>query len=235
MALGAPAGASEPRTAQLESHPPGGIMQNRALSAAAAVLLAVATPVSASADDAGSGWRMQWLVGFGLTYGGDKLAEVELEDDGDRHDEDLRGGDLITLAAGIVLYLPLPAWSIQTTIGYHFDEISADNGDIRFDRYPLEFIPFYNVGKHRLGAGLSYHLSPTLDLKELDGPKVEFDDALGWLVEYDYSFSGWENGGFVVGMRYLWIDYRVDKVDGTPGSGGDVDGNHVGVHVDFLF
>jgi hypothetical protein len=100
----------------------------------------------------------------------------------------------------------------------------------------LELIPFYNIRNHRFGAGLSYHFSPELDLGELDGPKVEFDDALGWLIEYDYSFSGWQSGGFVVGLRYLWIDYKVEKVDGRNVSGGfEFDGNHVGVHVDYMF
>jgi hypothetical protein len=64
---------------------------------------------------------------------------------------------------------------------------------------------------------------------------VKFDDALGWLVEYDYSFSGWENGGFVLGVRYLWIDYEVDKVNSFSASGGEVDGNHVGIHINYMF
>ncbi|MGD2074805.1 MAG: hypothetical protein PVG38_07790 [Gammaproteobacteria bacterium] len=193
------------------------------------------TAVAAATDSPKNRARLDWFVGLGLTHGGEKLADVELEYDGDTIDEDLRGGDLITLAAGIVVYLPLPALSVQSSIGYHFDEISSDDGDIRFDRYPLELIPFYNFRKHRIGAGISYHLSPKLDLKELGGPKVKFDNALGWLVEYDYKFSGWKQSGFVVGMRYMWIDYEVDKVDGTRVSGADIDGNHFGVHMDFMF
>ncbi|MGB5438327.1 MAG: hypothetical protein WBN57_03795 [Gammaproteobacteria bacterium] len=179
--------------------------------------------------------RLKWFAGFGLTHGGDELAEVKLYYDDDSHDEDLRGGELITIAAGIVFYLPQPSWSLQTSIGYHTDAVGDYNDDITFDRYPLELIPFYNFSNHRIGAGLSYHLSPELDLKEIGGPKVEFDDALGWLVEYDYSFSGWENDGVVLGVRYLWIDYEVDKVNkvGTPGI--DVDGNHVGIHVNYMF
>lgn len=45
---------------------------------------------------------------------------------------------------------------------------------------------------------------------------VGFENAPGCLVEYDYSFPGWENDGFVLGVRYLWIDYEVDKVSKTP-------------------
>lgn len=210
-------------------------MKCKNITAITILMLGLASAI-AVADESANAVEMKWLVGFGLTYGGDELAEVELDFDGDSDDEDLRAGELITLAAGAVVYLPLPAWSLQTSIGYHFDEVSADNGDITFERYPLELIPFYNLRNHRIGAGLSYHLSPELDLKELGGSKVEFDDALGWLIEYDYSFSGWQSGGFVLGVRYLWIDYKVEKVDDRRVPGGfEFDGNHVGVHVDFMF
>ena len=210
-------------------------MRNKIVTAVAVFMLGMATVVAAAANEPEKGSQMNWFVGFGLTHGGDELAEVELIYDDDSHDEDLRAGELITIAAGIVVYFPLPSWSLQTSIGYHTDDVGNYNDDIKFDRYPLELIPFYNFSNHRIGAGLSYHLSPELDLKEIGGPKVEFDDALGWLVEYDYSFSGWENDGFVLGVRYLWIDYEVDKVSNIRTPGTDVDGNHIGIHVDYMF
>ncbi|MGB5259830.1 MAG: hypothetical protein WBO34_04830 [Gammaproteobacteria bacterium] len=156
--------------------------------AVAVFVLGTAAVVAAAANEPENGSQMKWFVGLGLTNGGDELAEVQLINNGDSHDEDLRAGELITIAAGIVVYFPLPSWSLQASIGYHADEVGDYNDDIKFDRYPLELIPFYNFRNHRLGAGLSYHLSPELNLKDIGGPKVEFDDALGWLVEYDYSF-----------------------------------------------
>lgn len=210
-------------------------MPNIKLTTVAIFLYGMATAVAAT-DAPENNSRLKWFAGFGLTHGGDELAEVELYyDDDSHHDEDLRAGELLTIAAGIVVYFPLPSWSLQTSIGYHSDEVGDYNDDIMFDRYPLELIPFYNFSKHRIGAGLSYHISPELDLKEIGGPKVEFDDALGWLVEYDYSFSGWENDGVVLGVRYLWIDYDVDKINKVRTSGIDVDGNHVGIHINYMF
>jgi hypothetical protein len=37
-----------------------------------------------------------------------------------------------------------------------------------------------------------------------------------------------------LGARYLWIDYKVNKVDGERVDGFRFDGNHFGVHVDFM-
>ena len=210
-------------------------MSNKNLVAVAVLLLSMVAVVAATANEQENGSRMDWFVGFGLTHGGDKLAEAEVEYNGDTYDDDLRAGELLTIAAGIVVYFPQPAWSLQTSIGYHTDSVGDYDDDITFDRYPLELIPFYNFSKHRIGAGLSYHLSPELDLKEIGGPKVKFEDALGWLVEYDYSFSGWEKGGFVLGVRYMWIDYEIDKVGSFSVSGAEVDGNHVGIHINYMF
>lgn len=210
-------------------------MLYRILIKVAALAVCLPSIVVEASEASSEGKTVNWVMGFGLTYGGEKLAETKVEYDGNTIDEDLRGGDLITFAAGLVTYLPRREWSFQTTIGYHLDEVSADNGDIRFERYPLEFIPFYNSGNHRVGAGLSYHLSPKLNLKDIGGPKVAFDNALGWLVEYDYSFVGWSKSGLLVGVRYLWIDYEIDKINGTPASGENINGNHVGVHADFIF
>jgi hypothetical protein len=208
-------------------------MQKQIFAAILALILPAAG--NAAADEPARAGEMQWFVGLGITHGGDKLAEVEVEFDGDREDENIRAGDLLSLAAGTVVYLPRSPVSIQASIGYHVDFVSADNGDVEFDRYPFEFIPFYNFGNHRLGSGVSYHLSPELDLGDAGGPKVEFKDAAGWLVEYDYSFSGWRNGGLVLGARYMWIDYKVDKVDGERVDGFRFDGNHFGIHADFMF
>ena len=210
-------------------------MLYRILIKVAALAVCLSSVVAQASEARVEGATVNRVIGFGLTYGGEKLAEAQVEYDGHTIDEDLRGGDLITVAAGFVTYLPQREWSFQTTIGYHLDEVSADNGDIRFERYPLEFIPFYNSGNYRVGAGLSYHLSPKLNLRDIGGPKVAFDNALGWLVEYDYSFVGWRKAGLLVGVRYLWIDYKIDKINGTPASGENIDGSHFGVHADFMF
>jgi hypothetical protein len=111
-------------------------MRNKIVTAVAVFMLGMAT-IAAAANELGNGSRIDWFVGFGLTHGGDELAEVEVYYDDDGHDEDLRAGELITIAAGIVVYFPMPSWSLQTSIGYHTDDIGDYNDDIKFDRYHL--------------------------------------------------------------------------------------------------
>src|SRR5690606_21698616 len=67
---------------------------------------------------------LRFLIGAGLTHGGDKLATAYYED-GD--ELELRAGDTIALMAGID-YRVSPQFSIQGTIGYHFDSAPARNG-----------------------------------------------------------------------------------------------------------
>jgi hypothetical protein len=110
----------------------------------AVFLLGMANVVAVVADEQENGLRMDWFLGFGLTTGGDKLAEAGVDYDGDTYYEDLRAGELVTFTGGIVVYFPLSAWSLQTSIGYHTDSVGNYDDDITFDRYPLELIPFYN-------------------------------------------------------------------------------------------
>jgi hypothetical protein len=179
---------------------------------------------------------INWFIGLGFTDGGDELAKTRVDYNGDSENDKVRAGNLVTLTTGAVINLPVPQWSVQASAGYHFDIVNGEDGDILFDRYPLELIPFYYTGYHRFGAGLSYHLSPELDLKDVDGPKVKFDDAVGWLVEYDLSISGWGTPhGLVFGLRYMWIDYKVRQVDDQRVSGFKFDGDHYGFHLNWIF
>ena len=177
----------------------------------------------------------RFFLGMGLTHGGEELAEIRVIYDDERSDEDIRSGELVSFAGGMIFPLWVPAFSIQASAGYHFDSVSTYDDDVYFGRIPLELIPFYNFGHHRIGAGLSYHLNPELDLKDAGGPKFEFDDAPGALVQYDYSFAGWNSNGILLGFRYMWIDYEIDQVDGTRVSGDKVDGDHFGVHFSYMF
>lgn len=201
---------------------------------ALAILMGVASVCSAQWPDEPD--RLHGFVGIGLTAGGDRLATVDVVTFNDHSDErDLHAGEVMTLTGGLIAPIA-PLLTAQFSIGYHTDRVSAGNDSVWFDRFPLEFIPFYNLGRHRFGAGISYHLDPELNLRDAGGPRVDFDNALGWLVEYDFHFVGWGSSGPVLGVRYMWIDYEIDAVDGSSVPGGsDVEGDHIGVHFDWVF
>lgn len=194
--------------------------------------LALATIVSAltvqaqaqeTASDDESGF--QFVISAGITFGGDDFVAIE-DEDGD-HVDDLEAGGFLYLGAGTNYRFSNSPISIQAVYAYHFDSVDADNGDASFDRFDLDLTVFYNTGAHRIGTGLTHHFSPSLDVDAdfFDGD-VDFDDATGFLVEYNYMFS--QHGA--IGVRYTFIDYEASDVDAD-----EVDGDHIGLFINGFF
>ncbi len=175
-----------------------------------------------------NGWN--FVGSLGLTFGGDELIEVEVENDffGDE-DEDVKAGESVAFAlGGAYQFYALPL-QLQATIGYHTDGIFADNGDVDFSRKPLELLAFYSINKHRIGAGITHHFDPEFDV-DFDFQRrygVDFEDATGFVVQYDYRVASF----FALGVRLVSIEYEPENRFRGP----DVDGDHVGIMMTFLF
>lgn len=176
--------------------------------------------VHAAQDKEGLGW----VAGLAWTTGGDELAWAELVDeDGDTSSETIEAGAEFYLYGGLRYGLTSMPVDLQATLGWHTDGVDISNGEFSFDRMPVDLLAFYRFGNARVGGGLTYHLSPELDL-EVDGQgaSTDFDNGLGLVAQFDYTFSN-----FFVGARYTWLDYEVDEADALV---DEVDANHFGIH-----
>lgn len=166
---------------------------------------------------------MKPTVSVGLTFGVDNHVEVEYETDSSA---ELKVGDLLDLRIGLLIDpLDYPV-TIQTTIGYNFDSVTSENGEASLTRLPLELLAFYNMDKHRMGAGLSYHVNPALKL-EFDDVSVnaDADNAFGLVLEYGYDATD----SLIIGLRYLNIDYDFE------GENGELDGSQIGIYGYLIF
>ena len=159
----------------------------------------------------------------GFDFGGDEMVEVFFED-GDS--EDIKAGELLYISGGLIIQTaPRLNENLETqlTIGWKFDSVDGENGELSFDRFPLEVLQFVRSGQLRFGGGLTYHLNPKLEgdgfFSDVD---VEFDDALGGVVQVDFAAT--ENVLF--GGRFTFIDYELEAFDAE-----SIDGNSVGFFV----
>ncbi len=165
----------------------------------------------------------RFLVGAGITFGGDRLATAEYEDGGEI---DIRAGSMLSLYAGME-YAVSPELALQATVGYHVDNATADNGDIRFSRYPVELLALYKVSPTwRIGGGARFVNSPKLSSSGAGYiGNFKFDNTVGAVLEAEYATSP----KWGVKVRYVAEKYE-EKV-----SGGKTDGNHVGVLLNYYF
>lgn len=186
---------------------------------------------AAWAEETTSTSRVGGVLGGAWTVGGDSLVEYELEyDDGDREKDEIKAGEQFLLFGGLYyenVTAPDRAWGAQFNLGWFFNYISADNGDVSLTRFPLEVIPYARINKLRLGLGLTHHTSIELDDDALLNTSVEFEDATGLVVIAEYMVS--DKVG--LGLRYVDIDYDLDL-----GYYKETfDAGHVGFGVTVLF
>jgi opacity protein-like surface antigen len=184
--------------------------------------LTLAAAFNAQAADAAS--PVRFLLGAGLTFGGDKLATVQFSDGST---EDIKGGGLVQLYGGVEFRLGDQV-SAQATVGYHVDDTSAaSNGSVRFSRIPVDLLLLYRVNdKVRLGGGVQLANSP-----EVKGSGVasnihlEFENATGAIIEGEYLFTPH------VGMKVRYVSEKFK----VKNSNVEADGNHLGLLFTYYF
>ena len=190
------------------------------------VLLAAAitlgSAVSAHAADAGAPFR--FLVGAGLTFGGDTLITVPFTDGSQ---EDIKAGGLVQFYVGGEYRLGDKV-AVQATLGYHVNDTSAaSNGSVRFTRVPVDLLAFYAVNdKVRLGGGAQFVSGP-----ELKGSGVasninsKFDSTTGGVIEGEYLFSP------KTGLKLRYVSEKFKRTS----DGMSFDGSHLGLMFNYYF
>jgi hypothetical protein len=161
------------------------------------------------------------LVGMGLTGGGDKLSTVSYADGST---QSIHAGGLVHFYVGL-RYEPGTKTAITTTFGYHVDQAYARNGDMKFQRFPLELIAQYEVADRIwLGAGGRYISSAKITGSGFaSGVDYNFGSTSGVIVQGSYLISN----HYDISVRYVKEEYSV------PGS--KIDGSHGGIYFAYIF
>jgi hypothetical protein len=179
------------------------------------LMVVAAVPMASRAAD------VRPVAKIGFDFGGDKLATAQFTNGSS---DSIKAGELAYLGVGGSFITDSRDIEVEVTLSYKFRNISANNGDIKFTRYPLETLVFYRFPKYRLGGGLTYHLSPKVSgsgvASNING---SFDDSLGFVLQGDYLITQKVS----VGARYTNIKYKV--------GGASFDGSSVGVTAGMRF
>ena len=183
--------------------------------------LALGAATSAHAADGSS--PIRFLVGGGVTFGGDKLATVTYTDG---RTADIRAGGLAQIYAGLDYRMGNDV-SMQVTAGYHVDDTNADNGSLKFSRYPVELLAYYHATDQiRIGGGVRFVNNPKISSSGvISGNNVEFKNTTGIVIEGEYFFSP----NFSMKLRGVKEDYTLKDTDYS------VSGNHFGALFNYYF
>ncbi|UOD30433.1 outer membrane beta-barrel protein [Massilia violaceinigra] len=194
------------------------------------IAAAIASLSSAQAQTQASAANpLRFVVGAGLTAGGDKLATAEYSNGGSI---DVRAGGMLAFLAGVD-YRVNQQFSFQGTVGFHVDQASAKNGDVTFKRFPIEVLAYFHPSdKMRVGGGVRYASSPKLNGDGFGaGVYQEFDNTVGAVIEGEYFFS--PNVGLK--LRYVKEEYESSYVYRRQTFTEKTKGDHVGIFGNFYF
>ena len=161
-----------------------------------------ASPASAQSSEPAAagrsprtGSRIQPFWEAGLAYGGDTIGSILFVSG---NEEEIKAGDGFSFGGGVVQRIN-DRFGIKYTVAYRISFSQASNADVVKTVLPIDIVPYYRLGDHKFGLGLSMHLSPTVDWDWL-APEMEFDDATGVTLEYAFRRFG---------FSYTDMDYEL--------------------------
>ena len=143
--------------------------------------------------------RAELYMEFGFQGGGDTLISTN-------SGEGLYTGGGFKFAIGVQNKVGKNGETLSLSLGYLSEEIDTSNGTAEISTLNLDAIYSYRIFNHRFGFGASYHIDPTYSNNIVGLPpfKIEFDDALGLILQYSYVL----NSRFQISTRYTLMDYE---------------------------
>ena len=178
---------------------------------------ALATALAAAAPACATDVKPMFKVG--ADFGGDELVTVTFTSGDTRT---IHANDGLFLGGGVSILNDARDLEAEISLSFKFDTISASNGDVTWSRWPLDALLFYRLPSMRLGGGLTYHINPELKGSGAVGNIFDkFDDALGIILQADYSISERHH----IGVRYTSIEYKLN----APGLQGTAKSNGLGL------
>jgi len=175
------------------------------------------------------GVQVRGLVGGGFTFGGDTIATVNYDNDDTAK---VHAGGLIAVNGGIELQFT-PLVSAQAVVSYHFDRANASNGDVKFERTPVELLGHFRLNDwFRLGGGARYTSAAKFRATGYASnflADVDFKPAWGTVVEGEF----FPMKSFGIKVRYVSEKFKA-KNSPNPNAPA-LDGSHGGVYFNYYF
>jgi hypothetical protein len=201
-------------------------------SLAIAALSSIAVTAQAAPLDGG----LHLVLNAGITGGGDTIATAHYSNG---TSESIKAGGLLQLGGGLLWQATSIPMATQITANYHVDDITASNGNAKFDRIPIELTFFYTgIDKWRFGAGARFVQSAkyTSHVDNGNDESMDFKDTTGALIEVGYGFTPhmWLN------LRFVSERYRpkTDTFNGVTVNASNLrsyDGSHIGLNFLYAF
>jgi hypothetical protein len=179
------------------------------------------------------------VINGGMTYGGDTVATANFTNGSST---DIKGGGLIQFGAGGLYQLENRPLVLMLSANYHFHSATGTNGNISFDRMPIEALAYY-TGKERfrIGGGVRIVNSPvaesTISGSGFAVKSVTYENTTGLVAEVGYQLSsqGWLNFRFVSEKYQGKIATAYNGATASLTNVAPKSGSHMGMNFNYEF
>lgn len=169
---------------------------------------------------------------LGFSFGGDTLASGAYTD-GERWT--IKAGEGLLLAVGADFRVA-ERLSVRTSIGYHRDSTNASNGEVSFNRTPVEVLALYEVHPQVvLGGGLRKATNARIHTSGVAGSNTSggsYDSSVGLVLEGIYFFNAAPSRTPQYGINLRVVNETFEQ---NIGSTGKKDGTHVALGFVFMY
>lgn len=165
---------------------------------------------------------MHFMAGVGVSAGGDDLATAKYTNG---NSANIKAGSGVYLTAG-ANYRFAPQFSLQGTVNFHVDDTNANNGSIKFQRFPVELLAYYHFSEQwRVGAGVRYVSSAKLSSSGVvSGININFDNTTSGVIEGEYFVNP------KMGMKLRYVNEKYNAAGYR-----EVKASHVGISGNYYF
>ena len=175
-----------------------------------AIPLAAVLALSATSARA---WDVGPMFKFGWDTGRNILLQVPFSTGPSqqiRVNEGLYGG------AGIAVINDSRTLEGELSVSYKAKLVTGDDGQVDWNRIPIDLLGFYRTQNFRFGGGLTYHTFVRLRGTGNAQMFQEFENALGAIAQIDMLFG--ERGS--IGVRFISLEYKAKGIDYKANSNG---------------
>lgn len=188
-------------------------------------LVMVTTTKPAQRPSARSRHVLEWVIGLGYDFGGEELGKLTYADGSSAS---IKANNGIAINAGAILANGNTAFSTQITLGYKYGGQRGTNGDVTWSAIPLDVIEYFRLKNLRMGLGLSYQISPQLNVNLPSGYTDKYNNAFGLIAQFGWAPIG---AHYSIDLRYTSIRYQLSEVP----DAAMVDGSVAGLYTSLRF
>lgn len=168
----------------------------------------------------------------GVAFGGDTLASGTYTD-GTTYEVNAGQGLVLSVGAD---YRVADKVTVQGSVGYQSGSTNAKNGEISFQRTPIELLFFYDLSNQiRLGGGVRKATNAELTVSGAavgSATPGKYDSSVGTVLEGQYFFNPVDTKAAVRKAQWgLNLRYVAENYTPTNGRTGAKSANHLGFGV----